>query len=176
MNPASNLNSKKLIIITGPTGSGKTDLSIAIAKHFGTEIINCDSRQVYKELGVAVAKPSKEHLEAIKHHFVSSHSIYEKPISAGSFAQLALEKLNLIFKEKDVAVLCGGTGFYISALLNGFTVSDGEDKEIHRKYILITITSLAKCMRILFNIGFYSFIPFAASFWYNKIPILSLCT
>ncbi len=135
MDPASNLNSKKLIIITGPTGSGKTDLSIAIAKHFGTEIINCDSRQVYKELGVAVAKPSKEHLEAITHHFVSSHSIYEKPISAGSFAQQALEKLNLIFKEKDVAVLCGGTGFYISALLNGFTVSDGEDKEIHRKYV-----------------------------------------
>ncbi|MDA8895874.1 tRNA (adenosine(37)-N6)-dimethylallyltransferase MiaA [Bacteroidia bacterium] len=132
---ASKLKSKKLIIITGPTGSGKTDLSIDVAKHFGTEIINCDSRQVYKELGVAVAKPSEEDLEAITHHFVSSHSIHEKPISAGAFARLALEKLKLIFKEKDVVVLCGGTGFYISALLYGFTVSDGKDKEIHRNYV-----------------------------------------
>jgi tRNA dimethylallyltransferase len=115
----------KLIIITGPTGSGKTALAIAIASQLKAQIINCDSRQIYAELGVAVAKPSLQELSEVPHYFVGTHSIYDAPVSAGEFARLALKKINSLVNNEFI-VLCGGTGFYITALLNGFDIRNTE--------------------------------------------------
>lgn len=108
----------KIIIIAGPTASGKTDLAIAVAKHFNTEIISADSRQCYKELGIAVAKPSVAQLAAIPHHFINSHSIAEN-VSAADFERYALAAAEKIFKRNNTAVMCGGTGLYIKAFCEG---------------------------------------------------------
>ncbi len=108
----------KIIVIGGPTASGKTKLAIEIAQQLGTEIINADSRQVYKELNIAVAKPTTEELSAMKHHFVSNVSIHEH-FSAGDFEKQAQETLHNLLKKYNSAVICGGTGMYIKALLEG---------------------------------------------------------
>ncbi len=107
-----------IIVIGGPTASGKTKLAIEIAQQLGTEIINADSRQVYKELNIAVAKPTSEELSAVKHHFVSNVSIHEH-FSAGDFEKQAQATLHGLLKKYNSAVICGGTGMYIKALLEG---------------------------------------------------------
>ncbi len=109
---------KTLIVIAGPTASGKTDLAIQVAAHYQTDIISADSRQCYREMNIGVAKPSEEQLQTVTHHFINSHSIHEQ-VSAGHYERYALEKLENIFKEKDVAVCVGGTGMYIKALCEG---------------------------------------------------------
>ena len=76
--------------MTGPTGVGKTEQALAIAKLLKTPVINCDSRQIYKELNIGVARPSQEHLASIKHYFVASHSFHQ-PYSAGDFESEAWE-------------------------------------------------------------------------------------
>src|SRR3569833_2366809 len=83
-------NEKTVIIIAGPTAVGKTSVAIEVAKHFQTEIISADSRQCYKELNIGVARPSENELKEVKHHFIASHSIYEK-VTAASFEAYALE-------------------------------------------------------------------------------------
>ena len=108
----------KLIIIAGPTAVGKTAVAIAVARHFQTEIISADSRQCYRELNIGVARPSEQELTAVKHHFIASHSIHEK-VTAITFEQYALGALDGIFRKRDVAVVVGGTGLYIKALLEG---------------------------------------------------------
>jgi tRNA dimethylallyltransferase len=111
-------NNKKVVVIAGPTGVGKTAVAIEVAKHFQTEIISADSRQCYKELNSGVARPSVEQLAAVKHHFIASHSIYQK-ITAATFEQYALKKAGEIFTHIDVVVLVGGTGLYIKAFCEG---------------------------------------------------------
>ena len=108
----------KIIVIGGPTASGKTKLAIDIAKQLGTEIINADSRQIYKELNIAVAKPTVEELQLVKHHFVSTVSIHDH-FSAGDFEKQGQETLQFLLKNYNSAVICGGTGMYIKALLEG---------------------------------------------------------
>ena len=107
-----------LIVIAGPTASGKTDVAIEIAQHYQTEILSADSRQCYREMNIGVAKPSTEELSWVKHHFINSHSIFDE-VNAGVYEQYALNILNTIFRKNNVAVLAGGTGLYIDALLNG---------------------------------------------------------
>lgn len=111
-------NNKRVVVIAGPTGVGKTAISIDVAKHFQTEIISADSRQCYKELNFGVARPTAEQLTEVKHHFIASHSIQEK-ITVANFEQYALEKAGEIFRHNDVAVLVGGTGLFIKALCEG---------------------------------------------------------
>lgn len=106
------------IIITGPTAIGKTALAIDVAKHFGTEIISADSRQCFKELNIAVAKPSTAELASVHHYFINSHSIQEN-ISAADFEKYALDAASKIFKKNKVAVMVGGTGLYIKAFMQG---------------------------------------------------------
>jgi tRNA dimethylallyltransferase len=109
---------KTVIIIAGPTAAGKTAVAIELAKHFKTEIISADSRQCFKELNIAVARPSEEELQQVKHHFIASHSIQEE-VNAAVFENYALEKTNELFQEHDTVVMVGGTGLYIKTFCEG---------------------------------------------------------
>lgn len=110
--------SKTCIVIVGPTAVGKTSIAVQLARHFQTKIISADSRQCFKELNIGVAKPSAEELKQVKHYFINSHSIKEE-MNAAIFEQYALEKVNEIFKENNVAVVVGGTGLYVKTFCNG---------------------------------------------------------
>lgn len=120
---------KKLIVIGGPTASGKTSLAIKIAQHFNTQILSADSRQCYRELNIGVAKPSDTELNVVPHHFINSHSIHEE-VTAGSYERFGLETLENIFQKNDVAVCVGGTGLYIKALCEGMDDVPPVDKKI----------------------------------------------
>lgn len=110
--------SKTVYIIVGPTAVGKTALAIQLAKYLQTEIISADARQCYKELTIGVARPSKEELEQVPHHFIASHSIHET-VNAAVFEQYALAITEKIFQNKDHIVMVGGTGLYIKAFCEG---------------------------------------------------------
>ena len=109
---------KTLISIIGSTGIGKTKLAIEIAKHFDTEIISCDSRQFFKEMKIGTATPSEEELAQVKHHFVGNLSVTDY-YSIGQYETDALQKLEEIFAEKDIAVLVGGSMMYEKAVAEG---------------------------------------------------------
>ena len=106
---------KHLIIIGGPTASGKTALAIRLAQHFSTEIISADSRQFYSEMSIGTAKPTPEELSLTKHHFINNLSIHDT-YSVGGFEKEALNVLNTIFEKNDVAIMVGGTGLYIRTM------------------------------------------------------------
>lgn len=110
---------KKLIVIIGPTAVGKTTLAIRVAKEFQTEIISADSRQIYRELTIGTAKPNEAELQEVRHHFINSHSISED-YDAARFGEEALLKIYELFENHDYVVVCGGSGLYIKALLEGF--------------------------------------------------------
>src|SRR5215217_783563 len=125
---------KTVIIIAGPTAVGKTSLAIEVARRFQTEIISADSRQCYKELKIGVARPSEEELAAVKHHFIASHSIHQK-LTAAAFEEYALQKAEQIFREKDIAVMVGGTGLYIKAFCEGMDKIPDVPPDIHNEII-----------------------------------------
>jgi tRNA dimethylallyltransferase len=108
-----------LVVIAGPTAVGKTRIAIEVARHFSTEIISVDSRQFFRELNIGTAKPSLVELEQIPHHFVNSHSISEK-YDAAQFAEDALDRISTLFSNHDYLIVCGGSGLYIKALIEGF--------------------------------------------------------
>jgi tRNA dimethylallyltransferase len=110
--------SKYLIVIAGPTGIGKTDLSIEIAKKYNADILSCDSRQFFKEMSIGTAVPTKKELEEVKHHFIQNISI-EQEYSVGKFEIDALKKINEIHKTNEVVVMVGGSGLYIDAVCRG---------------------------------------------------------
>jgi tRNA dimethylallyltransferase len=120
---------RRIIVIGGATASGKTKLAIDVAKKLGTEIINADSRQIYKELNIGVAKPTAIELNAIKHHFVSCTSIHEH-FNAGDFQKQGQLILNQLLDNYGSAVICGGTGLYIKALLEGLDEFPETDEEL----------------------------------------------
>jgi tRNA dimethylallyltransferase len=109
---------KKLVVITGPTASGKTALSIILAEHFKSEIISSDSRQFYKGMDIGTAKPSESELKKIPHHFINFLEPDEK-YNIGKFETDAIEKINLLFKKHDLLFLTGGSGLYIDAVCTG---------------------------------------------------------
>ena len=113
-----NINKKKLIVIVGPTASGKTKLSIELAKIYGSEIISADSKQFYKELNIGTAKPSENELKEIKHHFINNISISDS-FSAGKYAFQVNKLLKNYFKIRDTAILVGGSGLFIDSILFG---------------------------------------------------------
>ncbi|MBE8724152.1 tRNA (adenosine(37)-N6)-dimethylallyltransferase MiaA [Flavobacterium hungaricum] len=110
---------KYLITIVGPTAIGKTALSIALAQHFNCEIISCDSRQFFKEMTIGTAVPSQDELHAAKHHFIQNKSIFEN-YTVGDYEKEALLKLDELFQTNDFAILIGGSGLYVDAILKGF--------------------------------------------------------
>ena len=109
---------KKLIIIVGPTGVGKTALSIELAQYLKTEIISADSRQIYKELNIGTAKPSEQECKAVPHHFIGSHSIHEN-YNVGKYELETISQLNQLFQKYNTLILVGGTGLYVDAICNG---------------------------------------------------------
>jgi tRNA dimethylallyltransferase len=110
---------KYLITIVGPTAIGKTALSIALAQHFKCEIISCDSRQFFKEMTIGTAVPNQEELKSAKHHFIQNKSIFEN-YTVGDYEKEALLKLEELFQKNDFAILIGGSGLYVDAVLKGF--------------------------------------------------------
>ncbi|MGB0888494.1 MAG: tRNA (adenosine(37)-N6)-dimethylallyltransferase MiaA [Vicingaceae bacterium] len=122
-----------LVVITGPTAVGKTDLCVKVAQHFNTEILSCDSRQFYKELAIGTAKPTPEEMNGVKHHFIDSHSIAEN-YDVNKFEKDALAILNTLFKKHPIVILTGGSGLYIDILCNGFDENvPGNSPEIRTK-------------------------------------------
>lgn len=111
--------SRRLVIILGPTAVGKTDFSIEMALKYGSPVISCDSRQIYKEMSIGTAVPTQEQLAAVKHYFIHSHTVTEL-YTAGKYELEALELINRLFEEgHETLVMAGGSGFYIDALVNG---------------------------------------------------------
>ena len=108
----------KLLYIAGPTASGKTSLAIALAKHFKTEIISCDSRQFYREMNIGTAVPTAEELKQVPHHFVQHLSIHD-PYSVGDYTRDALALLPQLFQAHEVVIMVGGSGMYADAVMYG---------------------------------------------------------
>lgn len=109
---------KKLFVVIGPTAVGKTDYAISLALKFGSPVISCDSRQIYKELKIGTAPPTPEQLLAVKHYFIFSHSIHDY-YTAGKYEVEALALLEELFKTHDSLVMAGGSGLYVDAVCRG---------------------------------------------------------
>ena len=107
-----------LIVITGPTASGKTGLGIKLAKHYNTEVISADSRQVFKGMAIGTAQPTAAELAQAKHHFIATLNPNEE-FSAGIFASEAETLLNQLFTKHQTVICVGGSGLYVNALCKG---------------------------------------------------------
>lgn len=121
--------SKKLIIVLGPTAVGKTDFSIELAQNYNSPIISCDSRQIFKELKIGTAAPSREQLEKIKHYFIYSNSITEL-YTAGRYEIEALALLDELFKKHDTLIMSGGSCMYVDALCYGLDAFPDADMKV----------------------------------------------
>ena len=141
---------KRLIIIVGATASGKTDLAIAVAKHFETVVLSADSRQVYKEMQIGTARPSPAELQGVPHYFLANTSI-DTPFNAGDYEREGLQLLDTLFQTHENVVLCGGTGLYINALCHGLdafpAVSDAIKEEVQRDFVEKGIAFLQEELR-----------------------------
>ena len=121
---------RKLIIILGPTAVGKTDYSVETALRYGSPVISCDSRQIYKEMTIGTAVPDASQLAAVKHYFIHSHTVTEL-YTAGKYELEALDLINRLFEEgHETLVMAGGSGFYIDALVNGLDDFPSADLQI----------------------------------------------
>ena len=139
---------KDLIVITGPTASGKTGLSIEIAKAFDGEIVSADSMQIYKELSIATAKPDFSEMQGIVHHLIDVKSVTED-YSVAEYVDTAKQIILDIHQRNKLPIIVGGTGLYVDSLLNGYdlfatiifviaSLTDLLDGKIARKYNLVT--------------------------------------
>ncbi len=125
MNP-----SRFLVVIGGPTASGKTEMAIRCALHFQTEVLSADSRQFYREMNIGTAKPTKQELSLVPHHFINSLSIRDE-FSVGDFERNAIQLLDKLFQTNQVVVMTGGSGLFIRAVCEGLDVFPDVPEEIH---------------------------------------------
>jgi tRNA dimethylallyltransferase len=109
---------KKLIVVVGPTGVGKTDFAIKLAQKYNSPVISCDSRQIFKELRIGTAPPTDEQLLLVKHYFIFSHSIHDY-YTAGKYEVEALALMEELFKTHDTLIMAGGSGLYVDAVCKG---------------------------------------------------------
>ncbi len=143
---------KNLITIVGPTAIGKTALSIALANHFNCQIISCDSRQFFKEMTIGTAVPNQEELNSAIHHFIQNKSILEN-YTVGDYEKEALLKLEELFQKNDFAILIGGSGLYVDAILKGFDEFPDIDPsirfEVNANYEKLGINHLQQQLQLL---------------------------
>lgn len=125
---------KYLIVIGGPTASGKTRASIKVANHFGVEIISADSRQFYREMNIGTAKPNKHELAKAPHHFINNLSIHDE-YTAGDYEREVIPFLDQLYEGYDMAILVGGSGFFIQAIVEGLDEFPSVPKEIRFQII-----------------------------------------
>ena len=123
---------KHLIIITGPTAVGKTDFCTDLAKKYNTEIVSCDSRQIYKGLIIGTAQPTQEQMASVRHHLVNFVDV-DKLYTVANFVEDANKIINELFLTKDVVVMTGGTGLYINAFVYGLDEIPAVDEVIRRQ-------------------------------------------
>jgi tRNA dimethylallyltransferase len=123
---------RTLVVIGGPTASGKTQAAAVLAKHFGTEVISADSRQFYREMRIGTARPSEAELQGVKHHFLG-HLEIEHTWSAGQFAREAEPVLQELLNRKGIAILVGGSGLYIDALTKGLDPLPSSDPRLRER-------------------------------------------
>lgn len=123
------IKNKYVITVVGPTAVGKTALAVLLAKRYHTSVISADSRQIYKDLSIGTAKPSLEEQAGVPHYFIDTLAITE-PFNAGMFERQALEVLEQLFLQQDIVIVCGGTGLYIKALLEGMDALPETDQEV----------------------------------------------
>ena len=144
--------SKTLIVITGPTAVGKTELCLDIAKYFGIPIINADSRQIYREIKIGTAAPTEEQLRQVRHYFVGTQSLTDY-YSASIYEQEVLSLLDTLFLTSDYALLSGGSMMYIDAVCNGIddipTVDDETRNTLKKRLADEGLESLCEELRIL---------------------------
>ena len=123
---------KRLLVVVGPTGSGKTDLSIRLALHYGAPILSTDSRQVYRGMPIGTAQPSVDQLQAVEHHFIASHDLTDN-LNCGEYEVQALARLEELFADHDWVVAVGGSGLYVRALCEGMDDLPQADEPLRRE-------------------------------------------
>jgi tRNA dimethylallyltransferase len=143
-------NSPQLLYIAGPTASGKTALALAIAQHYQTEILSCDSRQFYREMKIGTAPPSSDELARVPHHFIHHRSLSDT-YNVGAFEREALEVLEQLFKKHAIVIMVGGSGLYADAVLEGFDhfpeVPEAIRQQLEMYYQAHGIDSLQEMLR-----------------------------
>lgn len=127
-------NKIPLVVIVGPTASGKTSLAIEVAKHFGGEIVSADSMQIYKGMDIATAKPTVEEQNAAKHHMIDFLDITEN-FSVAQYCELAHETIADIYSRCKLPILVGGTGLYVDSVVDNITFSDADSDDELRKQL-----------------------------------------
>ena len=142
------MSNKTLIYIAGPTGVGKTELSINLAKKFNTEIVSCDSRQFYKEMQIGTAVPTAAELSEVPHHFIQHKSV-EDIYTVGDFEKEAIEKLEELFKTQDTLIMVGGSGMYADAIMFGMDEFPEVPAEVRKQINLFYQTHGLKALQQL---------------------------
>jgi tRNA dimethylallyltransferase len=144
------MSTKNLIVVAGPTAIGKTEVAVGLAQHFGTEIINADSRQLYREMVIGTAIPSAEQLASVQHHFVHHRSFHDY-YNASLFESDAIALLDRLFQQLDVVIMAGGSGLYIDAVCHGIddipTVDPKIREMIHHEFALLGMEGIRSKLR-----------------------------
>ncbi len=133
------MDKPELTIILGPTGVGKTDYAIDLALEYGSPVISCDSRQIFKEMKIGTAPPSAQQLERVKHYFIFSHSVTDY-YTSGRYEIEALALLEELFKTHSRLVMTGGSGLYIDALCNGLDDFPPADQQLRQQLSSLSMT------------------------------------
>ncbi len=143
---------RRLVVIVGPTGSGKTDLSIEVARRLGAPILSTDSRQLYRGIPIGTAQPSAEQLQAVEHHFIASHDLKQN-FSCGAYETEALALLEKLFQQHRDVVAVGGSGLYVQALCEGMDdlpkVDEALRERLNERLRTEGIEALAEELRVL---------------------------
>ncbi|MED9996073.1 MAG: tRNA (adenosine(37)-N6)-dimethylallyltransferase MiaA [Paludibacteraceae bacterium] len=143
---------KTLIVLLGPTGVGKTDLSIRLAQRLGASIVSADSRQLYQGIEIGTAAPTAQQLAAVPHYFIGTHTL-EQTYSAGQYELDALQVIDKLFAQSNYVVLTGGSMMYIDAVCNGMddipTVSDEVRAKVHHIYQTQGLATLQEMLKEL---------------------------